>query len=102
MPVDEDIDTGFFGDIIGKCPLCSSDVMRGRYGYGCTAYKAGCKFSINAYICGRAISVSNAKLLLSEGKTVKIKGFVSKKGNQFDAALRLVDGKCLFDFQDGQ
>ncbi len=102
LPPDEDTDTGFFGDIIGKCPLCGADVMRGRYGYGCTAYREGCKFSINAYICGRAISVSNAKLLLTEGKTVKIKGFISKKGNQFDAALRLVDGKCLFDFQDGQ
>lgn len=102
LPPDEDIDTGFFGDIIGKCPLCGADVMRGRYGYGCTAYKAGCKFSINAYICGRAISVSNAKLLLNEGKTVKIKGFISKKGTQFDSVLRLVDGKCLFDFQNGQ
>ena len=99
LPLDEDVDTGFYGDIIGKCPLCASDVARGRYGYSCKGYKEGCKFSINAYICGRAISISNAKLLLSEGKTVKIKGFISRKGTNFDAALHLVDGKCMFDFQ---
>ncbi len=102
LPIDEDIDTGFYGDIIGKCPICGADVARGRYGYGCKGYKEGCKFSINAYICGRAISVSNAKLLLTEGKTVKIKGFMSRKGKPFDAALCLVDGKCVFDFQVGQ
>ncbi|MBE6597009.1 MAG: DNA topoisomerase III [Ruminococcaceae bacterium] len=100
LPPEEDTDTGFFGDEIGKCPLCGATVIRGRYGYGCTAYKSGCKFSVGAYICGRAISVSNARLLLSTGATVKIKGFISKKGNPFDAVLRLVDGKCVFDFQD--
>ncbi|MBE6531324.1 MAG: DNA topoisomerase III [Ruminococcaceae bacterium] len=98
MPVDEDIDTGFYGDIVGRCPLCGADVTRGRYGYGCSAYKSGCKFFVSAYICGRAISVSNVKLLLSEGKTAKIKGFVSKKGTPFDSVLRLADGKCVFDF----
>lgn len=100
MPPDEDTDTGFFGDVIGKCPLCGADVSRNRYGYGCSGYKSGCKFFMNAYICGRALSINNARLLLSQGSTVKIKGFVSKKGTSFDAALRLVDGKCIFDFQN--
>ncbi len=98
MSLEDDTDTGFFGDIVGKCPLCGADVARNRYGYGCTAYKAGCKFSVSAYICGRAVSVSNMKLLLSNGETVKIKGFVSKKGTAFDAVLKLEDGKCVFDF----
>lgn len=102
LPIDEDIDTGFYGDIVGKCPLCNSDVARDRYGYGCKGYKEGCKFSINAYKCGRAVSVANAKLLLTEGKTGKIKGFISRNGKLFDAALMLVDGKCMFDFQVGQ
>ncbi|MBO5416710.1 MAG: topoisomerase C-terminal repeat-containing protein [Clostridia bacterium] len=100
MPPEEDTDTGFFGDIVGKCPLCGADVTRGKYGYGCSAYKSGCRFLIWAYICGRAVSVSNVKLLLTTGETVKIKGFISKKGTQFDAVLRLVDGKCQFDFQN--
>ncbi|MBO5845301.1 MAG: topoisomerase C-terminal repeat-containing protein [Clostridia bacterium] len=102
LPPEEDTDTGFFGDVVGKCPACGADVARNRYGYGCTAYKSGCKFFVNAYICGRALSLSNARLLLERGETVKIKGFVSRKGTQFDSALHLVDGKCLFDFQLGQ
>ena len=41
------------------------------------------------------------KLLLTAGKTSKIKGFVSKKtGKPFDAALRLENGKAVFDFSD--
>ena len=102
MPPEEDTDTGFFGDVVGKCPLCGADVARNRYGYGCTAYKSGCKFFVNAYICGRALSISNARMLLERGETVKIKGFVSRKGTQFDSVLRLIDGKCLFDFQVAQ
>ena len=100
MPPEEDTDTGFFGDVVGKCPLCGSDVIRYKYVYGCSGYKNGCKFSISAYICGRAVSVSNAKRLLTEGETVKIKGFISKKGTPFDAVLKLVSGRCVFDFQN--
>ncbi|MBQ8140352.1 MAG: topoisomerase C-terminal repeat-containing protein [Clostridia bacterium] len=101
-PIEEDTDTGFFGDVVGKCPLCRADVVRNRYGYGCSAYKEGCKFSVNAYICSRAVSVSNMKLLLAEGRTSKIKGFTSRKGTLFDAFLRLENGKCVFDFNDIQ
>jgi len=98
--VDEDTDTGFFGDVIGKCPLCGRDVKRGKYSYGCMGYKEGCKFSIRAYMCQRAVSVSNAKMLLEEGRSSKIKGFISQKGNKFDAFLKIEDGKCVFDFND--
>ncbi len=94
---DEDI--GFVGDDIGRCPLCGEKVVRGRYNYGCLGYKNGCTFKISLNICKRAISVSNAKLLLETGKTSKIKGFISKKGTPFDAVLKLDDDKqIVFDF----
>ena len=94
-----DEDTGFFGDIIGKCPICGKDIMRGKWSYGCLGYKDGCTFKINFYICKRAISVSNAKLLLETGKTSKIKGFTSKKNTLFDAQLKLdEEKKIVFDF----
>ncbi len=94
-----DDDTGFFGDIIGKCPVCGKDVMRGKWSYGCLGYKEGCTFKINCYICKRAISVSNAKLLLETGKTAKIKGFTSKKNTLFDASLKIdEEKKVVFDF----
>jgi DNA topoisomerase-3 len=99
LPPETDEDTGFYGDIIGKCPVCGKDVMRGKWSYGCLGYKEGCTFRINFYICKRAISVSNAKLLLETGKTSKIKGFTSKKNTLFDAQLKLdEEKKIVFDF----
>ncbi len=95
-----DINIGLFGEVVGKCPLCDHDVVRTKYGYGCTGYKEenGCKFSINKTICSRTISISNVKMLLATGKTSKIKGFVSKNKKSFDAVLKLQDGKVVFDF----
>ena len=99
LPPEQDTDTGFFGDEAGACPLCGAPVVRNRYSYGCSAYKSGCRFSVNAYICGRAVSLSNMRLLLSEGKTAKICGFVSSKTQKsFDAALVLRNGRAEFDF----
>ena len=41
------------------------------------------------------------KTLLTQKKTEVLKGFKSKTGNKFDAALRLTeDGKIAFDFPD--
>lgn len=98
LPAEEDTDVGFFGDVIGICPLCGEEVKRYRVSYGCSGYKNGCKFSLNTYICGRAISVSNAKQLLETGSTSKIKGFISKNGKSFDAVLRREGARCVFDF----
>lgn len=96
--IEFDTDDGFVGDIIGKCPLCTKDVVRTKFGYGCTGYKDGCKFSLNNIICKRVISVSNVKLLLETGKTSKIEGFISKNSKPFSAYLVLNDGKAVFSF----
>ncbi len=96
--LEDDTDTGFFGDEVGVCPLCSRTVKRGKFSYGCVGYKEGCNFRINAIICGRAVSVSNVKMMLESGKSSKIRGFISKKGTPFDAYLKIEDGKCVFDF----
>ncbi len=98
VSIETDENTGCYRDIIGKCPLCGNDVIRGKYSYGCSDYK-NCNFKVNLYICERAISVSNMQSLLTTGKTSKIVGFVSKKtGKTFDATLCLEDGKAVFDF----
>jgi DNA topoisomerase-3 len=100
-PIEEDTDTGFFGDVVGKCPLCSAEVKRTKYGYGCSAYKEGCKFRVGAYICGRSISKRNVSLMLESGRTSQIKGFTSTRtGKSFDAALRLEGDGCVFDFSN--
>ena len=100
VSLEEDRDIGFFGDVVGLCPICRAEVKRNKFGYGCSDYKSGCKFSVSSYICGRAISTRNVKMLLEEGKTSKIKGFTSKNGKSFDAVLKIADGRCVFDFGD--
>ena len=96
-----DSETGFFGDVVAQCPLCGKDVKRFRTFYGCTGYKEnGCRFSVNTAICGRAISVANLNLLITEGHTGVIQGFISSKtGKNFDAALKLEGGRAVFDFE---
>ncbi len=94
-----DSETGFFGDIVAKCPLCGRDMKRMRSFYGCTGYSEGCKFSVNTSICSRTISVANLRLLTETGRTGVIKGFVSRKTQKsFDAALKLENGRAVFDF----
>ena len=93
-------DTGFFGDVVAKCPLCGRDLRRMRSFYGCAGYKEGCKFSVNISICSRVISIAMLKELVEKGRTEVISGFVSpKSGKSFDAALKLENGKAVFDFE---
>ena len=103
LPPEEDTNTGCVGDVVGKCPLCAGDIKRTTFGYGCSEYKTkGCRFSVKEYICGRAISLSNMKLLLETGKTSVIKGFISpKSGKRFDAALKLDGSNVKFEFETG-
>lgn len=96
--IELDTDTGFYGDLVGKCPVCGKDVIRGKYGYGCMGYKEGCKFRLGSFICKRAISISNARLLLTEGRTAEIQGFTSKNGKLFNARLKLEGDRAVFDF----
>lgn len=96
--IENDIDTGFYKDKIGICPICGKDVLKSKYGYGCIGYKDGCNFKINFTICNRIISKKNAELLLKTGKTSKIVGFTSKNGKSFDAYLKNNNGKIEFEF----
>ncbi len=93
--------SGFAGDVIGKCPLCGCDVVRTRRGYGCSGYKEGCKFTIWANIAGRRISVTEAKALIENGRTPTLSGFISKKGTEFSAILKLEGEKVVFEFEKG-
>ncbi len=90
---------GWSRKVVGKCPLCGGDVTENPKGYGCSTWKAsGCKFFLGK-IAGKRLSENQAKTLLSKGQTGVIKGFTSKKGGKFAAALKIVDGKPAFIFE---
>ena len=93
-------DTGFYGDAVGKCPLCGGEVVKGKFSYGCKGYREGCHFRIRFTVCGRTLSIGEARTLLTEGRTPLLEGFVSRKtGKNFSAALVLnAEGEAVFDF----
>jgi len=90
---------GYIGDVVGHCPLCKKEVRRTSFGYGCSGYKEGCKFSVKLKILGKVIPLSAVKSLLETGRTEPLSGFRSQKtGKTFDASLCLSDGNVVFDF----
>ena len=97
-PVAEQIDTGSLGEIVGTCPLCQKNVIRGRAGYGCMGYKEGCEFRIGLTICKKTIPIGEIRRLLATGSTLKLSGFISKTGKTFRGKLVLKDGAVVFSF----
>ena len=98
IPVVQGVDTGKYGDIVGVCPVCGKQVVRGKFSYGCTGFEDGCKFRVGINICRRDIPIEEVRRLLSEGATVKLSGFISKNGKRFDGRLVLKDNNAVFNF----
>ncbi len=96
---DKKENTGYYGDVAGKCPLCGKNVTKGKYGYNCSGYKDGCKFSIGANILGAKINLTDAQKILNGEKTDPL-AFTSKDNKKFTARLKLDNGKVVFDFSD--
>lgn len=92
------VDTGKYGEIVGQCPLCNRNVVRGQNGYGCMGYKDGCDFRMGLNICKRDIPIIEVKRMFAEGRTAKLGGFISKGGKVFTGRLAIKDGKVVFDF----
>ena len=92
------VDTGKYGEIVGPCPLCGKNIVRGKFSYGCMGFDEGCKFRVGLNICRRDIPIDEVRRLLATGSTDTIKGFISKNGRYFDAKLIIKDGTAAFDF----
>lgn len=80
------------------CPVCGKNLNKYKWGWGCSGYSTGCKFSISETIAKKKISETQVKKLLQNGTTDKISGFTSAKGKKFDAKLKLDSGKIVFTF----
>jgi DNA topoisomerase-3 len=87
---------------LGACPLCGGAVGETKLAYSCSQWKATqCPFKIWKMIAGKEISESTAKTLLKSKKTKVLKGFKSKAGNSFEAALIIdTQGDIKFQFED--
>ena len=92
------VDTGKLGQIVGECPLCKRNVVRGKYNYGCMGYSDGCTFKMGVNICKRDIPIAEAARLLATGETLLLTDFVSKTGKRFKAKLVLKGGDVGFKF----
>ncbi|MEK4799961.1 DNA topoisomerase 3 [Thermoactinomyces sp. FSL K6-2592] len=82
----------------GPCPRCGKQVIDKKKFYGCSGYQEGCKFTLPKEFCGKKLTETNVKKLLEKGKSNLVKGFTSKKGNNFDAYL-VLDEKQKLSFQ---
>jgi DNA topoisomerase-3 len=89
---------GFAAVSLGDCPLCGSAVVEQPKSFGCSGWKAGCKFAIWKTIAGKRITLKAAQSLLKQGRSPVIKGFASKGGKAFEARLKLDGGEVRFDF----
>lgn len=96
---DKNAGSGFYGDVIGKCPKCGKNVARGRYSYSCEDFPDKCDFKINLRILGCPVSKEQAAKLLTNGKTDKMDFTSLKTGKVFSSSLKLDENKkVVFDF----
>ncbi len=84
---------------LGTCPLCNAPVVETEKAFGCSAWRQGCGFVIWKTVAGKKISASTVSALMKKGRSRPLKGFKSKNGKSFDAALKLENGKVVFDFE---
>lgn len=96
---DRNAGSGFYGDVIGKCPKCGKNVARGRYSYACEDFPDKCDFKINLRILGCPVPKEQAAKLLTSGKTDKMNFTSLKTGKVFSSSLKLDENKkVVFDF----
>jgi len=84
-----------------KCPLCKHTLEENKNAIFCTGSNAGtpCKFTLFKTVAGKKLRVADIKALLNGEKTELITGFKSKKGDNFDAFLKMnEDGRVGFEF----
>jgi DNA topoisomerase-3 len=86
--------------VVGKCQMCADgEVCDVGTSYVCSNVPLKkCTFKMSKTILQREIPPEQVRKMLAEGKSDVIKGFISKKGRPFDAALRLEKGRIGWEF----
>ncbi len=73
---------------LGGCPLCHQPIIEGKKGYGCSAWKAGCKFVLWKQAYGVTITREMACQLLQNGRTLNAYA-IKTNDDVFNARLTL-------------
>lgn len=83
------------GELVPKCPKCGEPIRIGEKSAWCEP----CGFTLWRNVAGKHLTDDQVRQLLKNRKTGVLKGFTSKKGSTFDAALELKDdGSVSFAF----
>lgn len=82
-------------DDLGLCPLCKSPVMKGREGFGCSAWKDGCTFRFHAHLYGTVLEAKDVQALMYRGRLTYPRKLIDETGNE-------VQGYVTMDMQTGQ
>ena len=95
---DEDKNLFSRGDVLGKCPNCGGDVVKGIYGFYC---RNKCSMNLKSAM-GIVLSEAQLKNLL-DGKRILVKGIKKKKGDGTFNAYLTPDGIVDYCYkkQDG-
>ena len=78
-----------------SCPKCKQgQLIKGKTAYGCSQFKAGCRFMLPFKFNDKTISEKQYIRLLQKGSTVNLKGFKTEAGKiegllRFDDAFNL-------------
>ncbi|TDL34193.1 type IA DNA topoisomerase [Jeotgalibacillus sp. S-D1] len=88
---------------VARCPACKTGAIkdRGKF-YGCSEYASGCKQTFPKALLSKRLSPAQIKALCEKGKTTILKGFKSKGGKRFSAALLFKNGKIEFEFSSNK
>jgi DNA topoisomerase-3 len=101
-PLSLTTETSASAAVVGRCPRCGSSVIDRTGDYRCAIGPSPCGLSIPKKIAQRMISPELAAVLLRHQKTMLLRGFQSRAGKRFSAALALGDdGKLTFEFESG-
>lgn len=89
-------------ETVGICPVCGAPVIEGKNGFGCSAWKTGCKFvlwktSKNPMLRNVTFTKEDAKRFLS-GKPVFKKNLAKKAGGTFEGNL-LLENNPTYGYQ---
>jgi len=74
------------------CPKCRAGLLSQRSGqafFGCARFREGCTFTLQTVVADKKLTASQVRELVVKQKTKVIRGFKSKGGKAFDAALVL-------------